>query len=59
MVKPDKRHIIIDIKECRNCKTIQWPRLNQDTMTLKWSKTCKNPKCKSPYWDKPRMRYKA
>lgn len=53
---PRMETITVEIAKCRNCGTVQWPRLDPDTMSLVWPKTCKNPKCKSPYWNKPRVR---
>ena len=46
----------VEIKRCRNCGTVQWPRFDTDTMSLVWPKLCKNQKCKSPYWNKARVR---
>ena len=48
--------ITVEIARCRNCQTIQWPQFDPDTMTLVWPKTCKNQKCRSPYWNKERIR---
>lgn len=48
--------ITVKIARCRNCGTVQWPRLDADAMSLVWPKSCKNNKCRSPYWNKPRVR---
>ena len=48
--------IMVEIRKCRNCGTVQWPRYDQETGELVWAKVCKNHKCKSPYWNKPRVR---
>jgi len=48
--------ITVEIRRCRNCGTIQWPRLDAKTKTLLWPNVCKNQKCKSPYWNKERVR---
>ena len=37
---------------CNRCK-------NKWTSKMQWPKTCANTKCRSPYWNKPRViRYK-
>ena len=48
--------ITVEIKRCRNCGTVQWPRYDAETGELRWAKCCKNQKCNSPYWNKPRVR---
>ena len=48
--------ITVEIRTCRNCGTVQWPRYDPETGTLTYPKICKNQKCKSPYWNKPRVR---
>ncbi|MDE0527072.1 MAG: hypothetical protein OXI27_10910 [Thaumarchaeota archaeon] len=48
--------ITVEIAKCRNCGTVQWPKFDADTMSLVWPKSCKNPKCRSPYWNKARVR---
>ena len=48
--------IQVEIVRCRKCKTIQWPKLDPDTMSLVYPESCKNRECRSPYWNKPRVR---
>lgn len=47
--------ITVESKNCRNCDTVHWPHLDQKG-NQSWPKHCKNQKCRSPYWNKERIR---
>jgi len=46
----------IESKTCRNCKRVMYPHIDDFTDEVTYPKNCRNQKCKSPYWDKPRIR---
>lgn len=45
----------VESKKCRNCGQIHWPKLD-DKGNQSFPKLCKNQKCKSPYWNKKRVK---
>ena len=51
MVKcPKCGHVFSDILKCKRCGH-RWKPRGNDLPTV-----CPNPKCKSPYWNKPRKK---
>ncbi|MGD1838471.1 MAG: hypothetical protein ACPKPY_10495 [Nitrososphaeraceae archaeon] len=50
-----KKKVIVEQLECNRCNYKWYPRINPDGK-VSVPKNCANRKCKSPYWNKKRVR---
>ena len=48
--------ITVERLECNRCFYQWWPRISRTEGKTVIPKVCPNPKCKSPYWNKKRVK---